>query len=329
MKTGSVLLLLVFLGTCLAYQYHNVALRGKATQSQQYRGKYSSLAAAYNAIDGNRDARFPAGSCSHTEKMANPWWRVDLLEKYMVTTIIITNRRDCCADRLNGAEIHVTKNLHSGYSGYSSYSGYHGYHGHRNPVVAVISHIPAGRAHIYNLEKPVEGRFVTVVLPGSGKVLTLCEVEVYGYRAPTGVNLAIHGAASQSSSYSYQCHPSNAIDGNHATTWAKGSCSCTKWTNSPWWQLDLGKTHRVNSVKITNRKTYPKYLDGAEIRIGNSPVNTGSNNPRCAVISHIPAGFSQTFDCKGMDGRYVIIVVPGKTVYLTLCEVEVYGSVLD
>ncbi|RCU34551.1 hypothetical protein DVA81_19360, partial [Acinetobacter baumannii] len=38
----------------------------------------------------------------------------------------------------------------------------------------------------------VEGRYVTLVLPGSGKYLTLCEVEVYGYRAPTGENLSYY-----------------------------------------------------------------------------------------------------------------------------------------
>ena len=36
----------------------------------------------------------------------------------------------------------------------------------------------------------MEGRYVTVVIPGSNKVLSLCEVEVYGYRAPTGKNLS-------------------------------------------------------------------------------------------------------------------------------------------
>lgn len=35
----------------------------------------------------------------------------------------------------------------------------------------------------------VEGRHVTLLLPGSARYLTLCEVEVYGYRAPTGENL--------------------------------------------------------------------------------------------------------------------------------------------
>ncbi|XP_062279166.1 uncharacterized protein LOC133983967 [Scomber scombrus] len=334
MKTSSVLLLLVLLGTCLAYNLENVALRGKATQSQRFSGGGEVLAAAYNAIDGNREATFSAGSCSVSAKMANPWWRVDLLEKYMVTTIIITNRGDCCADKINGAEIHVTKTLHSAYSGYSGNSGYHGhslpaYRNQRNPVVAVISRIAPGRPHIITLEKPVEGRFVTVFLPGSGKILQLCEVEVYGYRAPTDVNLAVLGKASQSSLYSYLCDPYHAIDGYHATTWAEGSCSCTKSTLSPWWQLDLGKIHKVNTVKITNTKNYPTYLNGAEIRIGNSPAQTGTNNPRCALITSIPAGFTHEFDCKGMDGRYIIIVAPGKTVYLTLCEVEVYGSRLD
>ena len=55
--------------------------------------------------------------------------------------------------------------------------------------VGVISHIPAGRSLKMTFTRLVEGRYVTVVLPGSGKVLTLCEVEVYGYRAPTGEEL--------------------------------------------------------------------------------------------------------------------------------------------
>ena len=50
---------------------------------------------------------------------------------------------------------------------------------------------------------------------------------------------------------------------------------------------------------------------------------------RCAVISSIPAGFSETFECNGMEGRYVTVVIPGRAEYLTLCEVEVYGSPLD
>lgn len=50
---------------------------------------------------------------------------------------------------------------------------------------------------------------------------------------------------------------------------------------------------------------------------------------RCAVITSIPAGFSETFECNGMEGRYVTVVIPGRAEYLILCEVEVYGSPLD
>jgi len=50
----------------------------------------------------------------------------------------------------------------------------------------VIPHIPEGKSLNLTFTKHVEGRYVTVLLPGSDKVLTLCEVEVYGYRTPTG-----------------------------------------------------------------------------------------------------------------------------------------------
>ncbi|XP_042279121.1 uncharacterized protein LOC121905160 [Thunnus maccoyii] len=316
MKHGSVLLLLLFLGTCSAYTYKNVALRGKATQSYRNQGSpWSVFGAASNAIDGNRESNYKAGSCSHTTAQTNPWWRVDLLESYVVTSIIITNRGDCCADRISGAEIHIGNSLRD--------------NGARNPVVSVIPRIPAGRSYTVTVTKHVEGRYVTVVLPGKGRMLTLCEVEVYGYRAPTGENMALQGKASQSSLYSYLGNPYNAIDGSRDSKLSDGSCTYTKYTPSPWWRVDLQKTHKVFSVKITNEATYPKRLDGAEIRIGDSSVNNGNSNPRCAVITHIPGGFTQTFDCKGMEGRYVSIVIPGKTQYLTLCEVEVYGSELD
>ena len=89
----------------------NVALHGKATQSYRHSGMSAPFGAAYNAIDGNRESDYDAGSCSATITQTNPWWRVDLLESYIISSINITNRRDCCADRINGAEIHVGNSL--------------------------------------------------------------------------------------------------------------------------------------------------------------------------------------------------------------------------
>ncbi|XP_076592863.1 uncharacterized protein LOC143324359 [Chaetodon auriga] len=309
MKHGALLLLL--LGTCSAYTFQNVALRGKATQSSRYAGPEAAFAAASNAIDGNRESNYHLGSCSHTTEQTNPWWRVDLLESYIITSITVTNRGDCCQDRINGAKIHIGNSLQD--------------NGVANRVVGVIPDIPAGKSLKITFTRLVEGRYVIVALSGSGRVLTLCEVEVYGYRAPTGENLAIQGKATQSSLHSTGV-AYNAIDGNRASNWNQGSCIHTGKDFNPWWRLDLGKTHKVFSVNVTSYREAYLRLDGAEIRIGDSVENYGNNNPTCAVISGLTGGFTRNFQCNGMDGRYVNIVIPGKTEHLLLCEVEVYGS---
>ncbi|KAM9309956.1 uncharacterized protein KZ484_025880 [Pholidichthys leucotaenia] len=297
----------------------NVALRGKATQSRRYEGSWDVFGAAYNAIDGNRESRFNYGSCTHTHGETNPWWRVDLLDSYIITSVTITNRGDCCHDMINGAEIHIGNDLKD--------------NGAANPRVHVIHSMPAGSSLNIPFSSRVEGRYVTVLLPGPHRALTLCEVEVYGYRAPTGENLALQGKASQSSQY--RDVPSDAykaIDGNRNSNFELASCSCTMIEREPWWRLDLRKTHKVFSVKVINRDSYAERLNGAEIRIGDSLDNNGNNNPRCAVISSIGPSGVEEFHCNGkngMDGRYVNIVIPGRDEFLTLCEVEVYGSVLD
>nr|XP_033496803.1 uncharacterized protein LOC117266005 [Epinephelus lanceolatus] len=311
MMTLSVFLLLLLLETCSVSTYENVALRGKATQSNRYEHAFG---AASSAIDGNRESNFHSGSCTHTDEEYSPWWRVDLLESYIVTSVIITNRGDCCAYRLNGAEVHIGNSLQD--------------NGAANPVAGRISSISSGQSFTLTFTDRVEGRYVTVVVPGHDKYLTLCEVEVYGYRAPTGENLALKGKASQSSLYEFG-NAYNAIDGNPNPKWEDGSCTHTKNNISPWWRLDLGKTHKIDSVKITNRDEEAERLNGAEIRIGDSLANFGNNNTRCAVVKSIPAGSVSEFKCNGIDGRYINIVIPEKEEFLSLCEVEVYGSRLD
>ncbi|KAK7888849.1 hypothetical protein WMY93_024409 [Mugilogobius chulae] len=286
--------------------YQNVALRGKATQSDRYD---SDFGAAYNAIDGNRESDYAAGSCAVTELQTNPWWRVDLLNTYIVTSITVTNRRDCCPERLDGAEIHVGSSLIN--------------NGDDNPVVAVLPHIPAGRSLTINFSSRVQGRYVSVVLPGTGRLLTICEVEVYGYYAPTA-NVALRGRATQSDTVDFRGGASNAIDGNRDSVYSHSSCTQTSRQTSPWWRVDLLKPYILTSITITNRgDCCQERLDGAEIRLGNTTQN---NNPIVAAVSHIPAGVSADIPFHGrVAGRYVSIVLPGSGRVLSLCEVEVYG----
>ncbi|XP_052330069.1 uncharacterized protein LOC118377339 isoform X13 [Oncorhynchus keta] len=277
----------------------NVALNGVATQSSLYENRN-----AYDAIDGKRNTHYE--SCTHTLKDRNPWWRVDLLNVYRITDVTLTNRGDCCPERLDGAEIRIGNSLEN--------------NGINNSRCAVISHIPAGESHTFQCNE-MEGRYVVVVIPGRSEWLTLCELEVHG--TPAG-NVALNGVATQSSLYENR-NAYDAIDGKRNTHY--GSCTHTLKDRNPWWRVDLLNVYRITDVTLTNRgDCCPERLDGAEIRIGNSLENNGINNSRCAVISHIPAGESHTFQCNEMEGRYVVVVIPGRSEWLTLCELEVHGT---
>ncbi|KAJ8415644.1 hypothetical protein AAFF_G00402010, partial [Aldrovandia affinis] len=136
----------------------NAASGGKATQSSTDYG-----GVAERAIDSNRNPVHEIGSCSHTKVETDPWWSVDLHRKHRVTSVTITNREDCCSERLDGAEIRIGNSKEN--------------NGNNNPVCAVVSTIPAGQSVTFQCHE-MEGRYINVILPGCYNVLTLCEVEV-------------------------------------------------------------------------------------------------------------------------------------------------------
>uniref|UniRef100_A0A3Q3GEH5 Fucolectin tachylectin-4 pentraxin-1 domain-containing protein n=1 Tax=Labrus bergylta TaxID=56723 RepID=A0A3Q3GEH5_9LABR len=258
----------------------NIAKGGKVDQSSLY-GK----GVPERAIDGNRASKWGDDSCTHTHNDFSPWWRLDLQKQYKITSVTITNRRDCCHDRINATSTF-------------------------NFMFTLICN-------------GMEGRYVTIVIPNKKQYLTLCEVEVTG--ETTGNTPVIGGKVDQSSLYGKGV-PGRAIDGNRASKWGDDSCTHTHNDFSPWWRLDLQKQYKITSVTITNRRDCcHDRINGAEIRIGDSLNDNGNSNPRCTVISTIAAGASKTFQCNGMEGRYVNIVIPNKKQYLTLCEVEVTG----
>ncbi|XP_034776544.2 LOW QUALITY PROTEIN: fucolectin-5-like [Acipenser ruthenus] len=132
--------------------------------SQLLQGESGYLAASSNAIDGNHNPNLIQGSCSHTASHSSPWWRVDLLAPHRVNLVVITNRGDCCAERINGAEIRIGSSLEN--------------EGNSNHRYATIHSIPAGISRTYSCSG-MEGLYVNMVIPGKKEYLCLCEVEVY------------------------------------------------------------------------------------------------------------------------------------------------------
>ncbi|KAK7177212.1 hypothetical protein R3I93_001256 [Phoxinus phoxinus] len=243
--------------------------------------------------------------CTHTNTETNPWWRLDLMDLKSIQEVVITNRIDCCAERIDGAEIRIGNSLDD--------------NGNNNPICAVISGIPAGLSVSYSCSG-MEGRYVNVVIPGDSKSLTLCVVKVYDTDY-----VKLTGNAVQSSVYQYW-NAERAVDGRKYAPGAASFCAHTNEENSPWWRLDLLDEYYVSAVTITNRAdSNIERINGAEIRIGSSLENNGNNNPICAVVQSIPAGGTLINLFPHTKGRYVNVVIPGANKVLTLCEVAVYG----
>ncbi|XP_026101307.1 uncharacterized protein LOC113072525 [Carassius auratus] len=138
----------------------NLATERNVTQSSTNGSLISE-----QAIDFNPGFTQPWSACFSTNVQTNPWWRLDLSFIYRVSIVVITNRLDCCPERINGAEIRIGNSLENT--------------GNNNPICTVISSIPAGVSSTY-ICNDMEGRYVNLIIPGDSKILTLCEVEVYG-----------------------------------------------------------------------------------------------------------------------------------------------------
>ena len=123
----------------------------------------------------------------------------------------------------------------------------------------------------------------------------------------------------------------NAVDGNVMIDGNIGHgdhCTHTDDSGSslsPWWMVDLGQVRAVRAIKIWNRgDCCSDRLQGFDIRIGTS-ASSYSTATACFTGGTAPltSPFTVQVDCEG-SGRYLYIGLPGRSAYLTLCEVEVY-----
>ncbi|ROL52947.1 Fucolectin-1 [Anabarilius grahami] len=259
---------------------------------------YNPQVDAENAVDGNR------GSCTHTNVEFNPWWRVDLGNVYSIHKVTITNRQDCCKERLKGAQIRIGNSLDN--------------KGNNNELATTLLTVLDG-TETFSFES-VNGRYVNIYLPGNDEILTLCEVEVFAG------NLALGATAVQSSTYETAA-AQHAVDGNRNSIYSLGSCSNTNAERDPWWRADLLEVYEITRVSITNLGVCcAERINGAQIRIGNSLENNGNNNQLAETVVSIPLGETKTFKFNPIKGRYVNIIIPGRNEYLVLCEVEVFAG---
>ena len=146
----------------------NVALRQPAMQSSWGH----SWGNAQHAVDGNTSGDYWAFSTTHTDGAVNPngsWWQIDLGRTVNVATVRLWNRTDCCPDRLFPGKVFVsaTPFVSDDPAVLAATPG----------VVSFDLATDPGTPSI-DLTVGAQVRYVRVQLPGSGRILSLAEVEV-------------------------------------------------------------------------------------------------------------------------------------------------------
>lgn len=94
------------------------------------------------------------------------------------------------------------------------------------------------------------GRYVRISVPDDFTYMSVAEVEV----EVGGVNVALDGTATQSSEHATFVGPAaRGVDGNADGEWSAQSVTHTDQELGPWWEVDLGSTERVDTIRVHNR----------------------------------------------------------------------------
>lgn len=203
----------------------NVALYKPTSQSSTGFGGTSD-----RAVDGNVDGVYANNSVTHTNTTTGSWWEVDLGAAYLVRTINVYNRSDCCSERLNGA---VIKLLNA-----------------KREVVDQQT-LGQGRLEQWKLPQLLVGRYVRIEQPNN--YLSLADVQVFAIpRALT--NVALSKVATQSTLRAPGNEASIAVDGYIEGNWSVRPLTHTREDDSSsWWELDLGSAQTLKYLFLYNR----------------------------------------------------------------------------
>ncbi|KAK3264920.1 hypothetical protein CYMTET_26368, partial [Cymbomonas tetramitiformis] len=136
-------------------------------------GQYNNFCGASNCIDGIKESRVHCRSgsslCTSLAGHTNPWLQLDLGLTFAVQEVHVYNRLEaCCTDRLGVHEIWVGSNPSNATAEGNALCG----NDTASSTAISITHQCNGGS--------LPGRYVYLLEPGSGRVISLQEVEVFG-----------------------------------------------------------------------------------------------------------------------------------------------------
>uniref|UniRef100_A0A1I8I0B7 WSC domain-containing protein n=1 Tax=Macrostomum lignano TaxID=282301 RepID=A0A1I8I0B7_9PLAT len=241
-------------------------------------------------MDGNKNQDYGKHSCTHT-KAPGGFWQGSFTRPAHIKEVVIYNRLDCCSNLLNNFDIIVDGQVCAR---------------HRSSTFFSVKRFKCDKV----------GQNV-IIRTNLKKYLTLCEVEVFGeytkLAAKRSDMLPLSHCSQSSVGWSGVC--SRAIDGNTNQNYWGHSCTHTK-LESGWWMAKTQKLAHIKEIKIFNR------LDCCFDRLTNFVVTVDGHV--CGSYHSHSVFKVTTFRCNRV-GR-VVMIRSRKRTYLTLCEVQVFGS---
>ena len=296
----------------------NLAQGMMATQSSTCCGGDAS-----RAVDGNTNGNFNAGSMTATNADANAWWQVDLGTLGSINSVVIWGRTDCCVDRLGDYWVFVSNTPFSSSDTPATLQGRPGvWSSHQSSAPAPFT--------TFSLPNTL-GRYIRVQLAGAN-YLSLAEVQVFGWWVTPQTNLALSKMATQSSTI---CggEASRAVDGNSSGDFWAGSVTVTNADANAWWQVDLGASATVNSIRVWNRtdccsdrlSDYWVFVSNTPFSASDTPATLQGRADVWSSHQTVAPAPATSISIGGAHGRYLRLQLSG-TNYLSLSEVRVMGN---
>ena len=159
---------------CASNGVTNLALNRPAEQSSVYGFGLASI-----GVDGDTDGtRGPWGNASiiHTQREAQPWWQVELLNPSDINEVIVHNRTDCCQIRLKDFYVMVSDQpFPSGVSLNSLLN---------DPNIS-NTYFPGTAGNLEQINMEASGKYLRIQLTSGNEILHIAEVEVMGCPAGT------------------------------------------------------------------------------------------------------------------------------------------------
>ncbi|MDO6591948.1 hypothetical protein DS901_02640 [Loktanella sp. D2R18] len=241
---------------------------------------------------------------AHTLNGPDEFIQVDLGFELSLTEVVIANRGDSDAERLDGAEVVI-------------------YDGSHNEIhrFAPITGATEGTVHTYDLTSLGATRYVAI--EHSNQYLHVSEIQVFG-DYPEGLvdydfTLFDDAVTATSSSVYGSYFPEQVLDGDPS------SLGVTDNGADEFIQVDLGVERSLTDVVITNREDRYELgyrLDGAEVVIYDG---SHSELHRFAPISGSSDGSVHTYDLSSL-AAVQYIAIEHSNQYLQVAEIQIFGD---